>query len=114
MTLSQHYASVCWSLIDISLLLSNMQCTIIRTTELAAAHEKLAELERQKEETLKSYSPASLLQKLHGRCMNAFTWYQENDDCDINVIPPILCIRCGKCICTFLYRQLLIYNTPGS
>ncbi|XP_038988875.1 vacuolar protein-sorting-associated protein 37 homolog 1-like isoform X2 [Phoenix dactylifera] len=41
------------------------QCTIIRTTELAAAHEKLAELERQKEETLKSYSPASLLQKLH-------------------------------------------------
>nr|XP_029124006.1 vacuolar protein-sorting-associated protein 37 homolog 2 isoform X1 [Elaeis guineensis]XP_029124007.1 vacuolar protein-sorting-associated protein 37 homolog 2 isoform X1 [Elaeis guineensis]XP_029124008.1 vacuolar protein-sorting-associated protein 37 homolog 2 isoform X1 [Elaeis guineensis]XP_029124009.1 vacuolar protein-sorting-associated protein 37 homolog 2 isoform X1 [Elaeis guineensis] len=42
------------------------QSTIIRTTELAAAHEKLLELEREKEETLKLYSPASLLQKLHG------------------------------------------------
>ncbi|KAG1361344.1 vacuolar protein-sorting-associated protein 37 [Cocos nucifera] len=41
------------------------QCTIIRTTELAAAQEKLAELERQKEETLKLYSSASLLRKLH-------------------------------------------------
>ncbi|XP_008787466.2 vacuolar protein-sorting-associated protein 37 homolog 1-like [Phoenix dactylifera] len=41
------------------------QCTIIRTTELAAAQEKLAGLERQKEETLKLYSPASLLRKLH-------------------------------------------------
>ncbi|OAY70663.1 Vacuolar protein-sorting-associated protein 2, partial [Ananas comosus] len=41
------------------------QCTIIRTTELAAAQEKLAELERQKEEILKSYSPAALLGKLH-------------------------------------------------
>ncbi|KAG1371417.1 putative repressor of RNA polymerase III transcription MAF1 [Cocos nucifera] len=41
------------------------QSTIIRTTELAAAHEKLSELERQKEETLKLYSPASLVQKLH-------------------------------------------------
>ncbi|KAL9688881.1 hypothetical protein QQ045_033307 [Rhodiola kirilowii] len=40
------------------------QCRIIRTTELAAAQEKLSELERQKEETLKAYSPASLLQKL--------------------------------------------------
>ncbi|THU72361.1 hypothetical protein C4D60_Mb04t11290 [Musa balbisiana] len=41
------------------------QCTIIRTTELAAAQEKLAELERQKEETLKTYSPSVLLEKLH-------------------------------------------------
>ncbi|XP_020087061.1 vacuolar protein-sorting-associated protein 37 homolog 1-like [Ananas comosus] len=41
------------------------QCTVIRTTELAAAQEKLAELERQKEETLRSYSPAALLEKLH-------------------------------------------------
>ncbi|URD98802.1 vacuolar protein-sorting-associated protein 37 [Musa troglodytarum] len=41
------------------------QCTIIRTTELAAAQEKLAELETQKEETLKTYSPSVLLQKLH-------------------------------------------------
>lgn len=40
------------------------QCRIIRTTELAAAQEKLSELERQKEETLKFYSPASLLQRL--------------------------------------------------
>ncbi|KAJ4866924.1 Vacuolar protein-sorting-associated protein 37-like protein 2 [Raphanus sativus] len=40
------------------------QCRIIRTTELAAAQEKLNELERQKEEILKFYSPASLLNKL--------------------------------------------------
>lgn len=42
------------------------QCRIIRTTELAAAQEKLNELERQKEETLKLCSPASLFQRLHG------------------------------------------------
>ncbi|XP_065856189.1 vacuolar protein-sorting-associated protein 37 homolog 1 [Euphorbia lathyris] len=40
------------------------QCRIIRTTELAAAQEKLNELERQKEEILRSCSPASVLQKL--------------------------------------------------
>ncbi|KAL2481323.1 Vacuolar protein-sorting-associated protein [Abeliophyllum distichum] len=40
------------------------QCRIIRTTELATAQEKLHELERKKEETLKNYSPASLLNKL--------------------------------------------------
>ncbi|KAG5553435.1 hypothetical protein RHGRI_011350 [Rhododendron griersonianum] len=40
------------------------QCRIIRTTELAAAQEKLHELERQKEETLKFYSPSSLLRRL--------------------------------------------------
>ncbi|POO01834.1 Modifier of rudimentary, Modr [Trema orientale] len=42
------------------------QCRIIRTTELAAAQEKLNELERQKEETLKLCSPASLFQRLNG------------------------------------------------
>ncbi|WCJ27386.1 Modifier of rudimentary (Mod(r)) protein [Euphorbia peplus] len=42
------------------------QCRIIRTTELAAAPEKLNELNRQKEEILKSCSPVSLLQKLQG------------------------------------------------
>ncbi|KAL9688636.1 hypothetical protein QQ045_033059 [Rhodiola kirilowii] len=40
------------------------QCRIIRTTELAAVQEKLSELERQKEDTLKAYSPSSFLQKL--------------------------------------------------
>lgn len=40
------------------------QCRIIRTTELAAAEERLNELERQKEETLKFYSPGTLLQKV--------------------------------------------------
>uniref|UniRef100_A0A6M2F1I8 VPS37 C-terminal domain-containing protein n=1 Tax=Populus davidiana TaxID=266767 RepID=A0A6M2F1I8_9ROSI len=40
------------------------QCRIIRTTELAAAKEKLNELERQKEQLLRSCSPASLLQML--------------------------------------------------
>ncbi|WZY88032.1 hypothetical protein YC2023_044767 [Brassica napus] len=42
------------------------QCKIIRTTELAAAQEKLNELERQKEEILRLYSPGSLLNKLQG------------------------------------------------
>ncbi|MCL7039177.1 hypothetical protein MKW94_030437, partial [Papaver nudicaule] len=40
------------------------QCRIIRTTELAAAEERLNELEKQKEETLKFYSPVMLLQKV--------------------------------------------------
>ncbi|CAH8320521.1 unnamed protein product [Eruca vesicaria subsp. sativa] len=40
------------------------QCKIIRTSELAAAQEKLNELERQKEEILKFYSPGSILNKL--------------------------------------------------
>ncbi|XP_061352413.1 vacuolar protein-sorting-associated protein 37 homolog 1 [Gastrolobium bilobum] len=40
------------------------QCRIIRTTELAAAKEKLNELEKQKEEILKLNSPASLLQRI--------------------------------------------------
>ncbi|KAF8403171.1 hypothetical protein HHK36_011268 [Tetracentron sinense] len=40
------------------------QCRIIRTTELAAAQEKLNELERQKEDTLRFYSPSTLLQRL--------------------------------------------------
>lgn len=40
------------------------QCMIIRTTELAAAEEKLNELNKQKAEILKSYSPASLLHQL--------------------------------------------------
>lgn len=42
------------------------QCRIIRTTELAAAQERLNELERKKEETLKLCSPSSLLQRLQG------------------------------------------------
>lgn len=40
------------------------QCRIIRTTELAAAQEKLHELDRKKEETLKFYAPGSLLRQL--------------------------------------------------
>lgn len=40
------------------------QCRIIRTTELAAAQERLNELERKKEETLKLCSPSSLVQRL--------------------------------------------------
>lgn len=41
------------------------QCTIIRTTELAAAQEKLADLQRKKEEMQRAYSPTSLLKKLN-------------------------------------------------
>ncbi|XP_047089706.1 vacuolar protein-sorting-associated protein 37 homolog 1-like isoform X1 [Lolium rigidum] len=40
------------------------QCTIIRTTELATAEDRLADLERQKDEIMRSYSPAALLAKL--------------------------------------------------
>ncbi|XP_059646787.1 vacuolar protein-sorting-associated protein 37 homolog 1-like [Cornus florida] len=40
------------------------QCRIIRTTELAAAQEKLHDLEKQKQETLKFYSPVSFLHRL--------------------------------------------------
>ncbi|KAK4740516.1 hypothetical protein SAY87_032363 [Trapa incisa] len=40
------------------------QCRIIRTTELAAAQEKLSELEKRKEEMMMRLSSLSLLQKL--------------------------------------------------
>ncbi|KAF5194477.1 Vacuolar protein-sorting-associated protein 37-like protein [Thalictrum thalictroides] len=40
------------------------QCRIIRTTELAAAQEKLGELQRRKEETLNFYSASSHFQRL--------------------------------------------------
>ncbi|KAI3722030.1 hypothetical protein L2E82_33054 [Cichorium intybus] len=40
------------------------QCMIIRTTELATAEEKLNELNKQKAEILRSYSPSSLLHQL--------------------------------------------------
>lgn len=40
------------------------QCRIIRTTELATAQEKLKELEKQKDEILRFYSPLSLMQNL--------------------------------------------------
>lgn len=50
-----------------------LQCRIIRTTELAAAQEKQHELERQKEETLKSYSLSSLLCRLQGNTLDKTT-----------------------------------------
>ncbi|KAL7596247.1 hypothetical protein Lser_V15G28392 [Lactuca serriola] len=40
------------------------QCQIIRATELATAREKLNELEKQKQEILRFYSPTSLLHRL--------------------------------------------------
>ncbi|WOH00855.1 hypothetical protein DCAR_0520231 [Daucus carota subsp. sativus] len=40
------------------------QCRIIWTTELASAREKLNELERQKSEIMKSYSPPAMLQHI--------------------------------------------------
>ncbi|KAG8056031.1 hypothetical protein GUJ93_ZPchr0001g32170 [Zizania palustris] len=40
------------------------QGTIIRTTELAAAQDRLSDLERQKDEIMRSYSPGALLDKL--------------------------------------------------
>ncbi|CAN6202458.1 unnamed protein product [Urochloa humidicola] len=40
------------------------QCTIIRTTELAAAQDRLTALERQKEDIMRSYFPSALLDNL--------------------------------------------------
>ncbi|KAE9619637.1 hypothetical protein Lal_00038243 [Lupinus albus] len=53
------------------------QCRIIRTTELAAAQEKLNELEKQKEEMLKLNSPSSLLQRIQ-EAMNVTEEESEN------------------------------------
>ncbi|KAI4300377.1 hypothetical protein L6164_033763 [Bauhinia variegata] len=53
------------------------QCRIIRTTELAAALEKLNELEKQRYETLKSNSPAALLQRVQ-ESMNKTDEESEN------------------------------------
>ncbi|KAK4281575.1 hypothetical protein QN277_013048 [Acacia crassicarpa] len=53
------------------------QCKIIRTAELAAAQEKLNELEKQEEETLKTNSPASLLQRIQ-EAMNKLEEESEN------------------------------------
>ncbi|KAG7017401.1 Vacuolar protein-sorting-associated protein 37-like 2, partial [Cucurbita argyrosperma subsp. argyrosperma] len=50
-----------------SLLFILSQCRIIRTTELAAAEEKLNELDRKKEDIMKLCSPASLLKRLQER-----------------------------------------------
>ncbi|KAL1224373.1 putative vacuolar protein-sorting-associated protein 37 [Cardamine amara subsp. amara] len=46
------------------------QCRIIRTSELATAQEKLNELENQREEILKFYSPGSLLHRLQDAMNN--------------------------------------------
>lgn len=57
------------SVISNSLSLGTLQCRIIRTTELAAAREKLNELERRKDEILKKYAPASLVRQLNGKSL---------------------------------------------
>jgi hypothetical protein len=44
-----------------------LQCTIIRTTQLAAAQDRLTDLERQKDDIMRSYSPAALLDKLQSK-----------------------------------------------
>ncbi|PPS19422.1 hypothetical protein GOBAR_AA01144 [Gossypium barbadense] len=55
--------------IDLGTFVQNcLLCRIIWTTELAAALEKLNDLERQKEEILKFYSPASFINRLQGKC----------------------------------------------
>ncbi|KAM7255180.1 hypothetical protein ACFE04_020421 [Oxalis oulophora] len=53
------------------------QCRIIRTTELATAQEKLHELEKQKEEILKFYSPGSIQHRLE-EAMNKAEEESEN------------------------------------
>lgn len=46
-----------------------VQCRIIRTTELANDQEKLNDLEKQKADILKFYSPISLLHQIQGKLM---------------------------------------------
>lgn len=55
---------------DVYLVVSSLQCRIIRTTELATAQDKLQDLERMKDDTLKYHSPSSLLHRLQGTVMN--------------------------------------------
>ncbi|XP_031502747.1 vacuolar protein-sorting-associated protein 37 homolog 1 [Nymphaea colorata] len=47
------------------------QCQIIRTTELAAAQEKLNDLEKEKEETRRLYAPDTLIRKLQDAMASA-------------------------------------------
>jgi ESCRT-I complex subunit VPS37 len=49
-----------------------VQCTIIRTTELAAAQDQLTDLERQKDDIMRSYSPAALLDKLQSKYLEEY------------------------------------------
>ncbi|XP_020399116.1 vacuolar protein-sorting-associated protein 37 homolog 1 isoform X2 [Zea mays] len=57
------------------------QCTIIRTTQLAAAQDRLTDLERQKDDIMRSYSPAALLDKLQTIYLGAVSrlWPREID-----------------------------------
>lgn len=71
----------------------DLQSRIIRTTELAAAQEKLQELEKQKEELLKFYCPGSLLQRLKGDnanklmiILNAFNVKEHNEDVNFSFL----------------------------
>ncbi|KAK6943913.1 Modifier of rudimentary, Modr, partial [Dillenia turbinata] len=86
------------------------QCRIIRTTELASAQEKLNELERQKEETLKFYSPSSLLQRLQ-EAMNKSdeeceTLHRQLLDKEIDVGPFV---QKYKALRTTYHRRALTY-----
>ena len=67
-----------------------LQCKIIRTTELATAQEKLNELERQKEEILKFYSPGSLLNKLQGKTHIQVQYFMCTVSCVIISKPQLL------------------------
>lgn len=57
--------------------LSRLKCRIIRTTELAAAQEKLNELERKKEDALKFYSPVSLIHRLQGNSFSVLIFLYD-------------------------------------
>ncbi|KAK6942719.1 Modifier of rudimentary, Modr, partial [Dillenia turbinata] len=86
------------------------QCRIIRTSELAAAREKLNELERRKEETLKFYSPSSLLQRLQ-EAMNksdeeSEALHRQLVDKEIDVGPFV---QKYKALRTTYHRRALIY-----
>ncbi|KAB1211453.1 hypothetical protein CJ030_MR6G021357 [Morella rubra] len=87
-----------------------LQCKIIRTTELAAAQEKLNELERQKEDSLKFYSPASLLCRF--QAMNKTEKESENqhwqlldNEMDLGAFMQ----KYRKSRTTYLHRQALIH-----
>uniref|UniRef100_A0A0D9VVT7 VPS37 C-terminal domain-containing protein n=3 Tax=Leersia perrieri TaxID=77586 RepID=A0A0D9VVT7_9ORYZ len=86
------------------------QCTIIRTTELAAAQDRLADLERQKDEIMKFYSPAALLNKLQKSMAKldeeSEELHQKFLEKDID-LPPF--VQKYKKLRTAYHRQALLY-----
>ncbi|MCL7043712.1 hypothetical protein MKW94_021325 [Papaver nudicaule] len=85
------------------------QCTIIRTTDLAAALEKLSRLERQKEESIRGFSPSVLLQELQ-EAMDRAEDETENLQRQLigkEIEPAMFLQECKKLRTTYQRRALI-------